>query len=313
MKCDSTMKNNIIFNVFVFVICFAFVAPSQAGEGISFSRIHAKTSKSKNSKMQNLIHRLEKNKPNPSRGLCYEQTTKQEEEMGILPNLLTAISVVESGRSTPNGGTSFTRTRSAWPWTVTANGKGQYFPTKAEAIVAVKELQSFGVESIDIGCMQVNLKYHADAFGSLDQAFDPKINVSYAARFLSKLHQETGSWITAAQYYHSRNNKPGTKYVQKLSKAFFDVNATIAQEQAEKLDEENMQDVEVLKIARQQAKKKRKLAKDKILGGTAIARIERTQYELDEEYKKQKSIANDWRAKKIAEYKKRKEEAEKDV
>lgn len=304
------MKNNIIFNILVF--CVLFAVPSYADDGVQFSRMHAKTSKSQNSKMQSLVHRLEKNKPNPSHGLCYEQTTKQEEEMGILPNLLTAISVVESGRETPDGGSSFTRAKSAWPWTVTANGKGQYFPSKEDAIAAVKELQSFGVESIDVGCMQVNLKYHADAFGSLDKAFDPKANVSYSARFLSKLHQETGSWITAAQYYHSRSNEPGSKYVQKLSKAFFDVNATIAQEQAEKLDKENMQDVEVLKVAREEAKKKRKFAKDKILGGTAVARAERTQEEIDEEFKKQKDIACDWRAKKLAEYKKRKSESEKE-
>jgi hypothetical protein len=306
----NLMKNNIIIG-FVFVFCLAISSPSYAGEGVKFAHIHAKTSKSKNSKMQNLVHRLEKNKPNPSRGLCYDQTTKLEEQMGILPNLLTAISVVESGRVGASGGSALSRARSAWPWTVTANGKGQYFPNKAEAIAAVKELQSFGVESIDVGCMQVNLKYHVDAFGSLDQAFDPKTNVSYSARFLSKLHKETGSWITAAQYYHSRSNEPGTKYVQKLSKAFFDVNATIAQEQAAKLDEENMQDVKALKIAREEAKKKRKFAKDKILGGNAVARVRRTQEEIDEEYKKQKTIASDWRAKKIAEYKKRKEANEK--
>ena len=38
-----------------------------------------------------------------------------------------------------------------------------------------------GARSIDVGCMQVNLLHHADAFASLEQAFDPVANARYAA------------------------------------------------------------------------------------------------------------------------------------
>ena len=35
--------------------------------------------------------------------------------------------------------------------------------------------------------MQVNMMYHPDAFNSLEEAFDPSTNVSWAASWLKKL------------------------------------------------------------------------------------------------------------------------------
>ena len=48
------------------------------------------------------------------------------------------------------------------------------------------------MRSIDIGCAQVNLMHHPDAFASLEQAFDPMANADYAARFLKQLHDTHG-------------------------------------------------------------------------------------------------------------------------
>jgi hypothetical protein len=67
-----------------------------------------------------------------------------------------------------------------WPWAIDADGVGQFFATKAQAVAAVAALQAQGVHSIDVGCMQVNLMHHPDAFMSLDQAFDPTANTAFA-------------------------------------------------------------------------------------------------------------------------------------
>ena len=61
-----------------------------------------------------------------------------------------------------------------WPWTINVEGKGFHFKTKRDAIRFVKDQMTAGKESIDVGCMQINLKYHPDAFTSLDQAFSPR-------------------------------------------------------------------------------------------------------------------------------------------
>ena len=73
----------------------------------------------------------------------------------------------------------------------------------SEAVEAVKELQRRGTRNIDVGCMQINLLYHSDAFDSIESAFEPSINVAYGAKYLSALHNETGSWFTAVRRYHS--------------------------------------------------------------------------------------------------------------
>ena len=52
----------------------------------------------------------------------------------------------------------------AWPWTVNQAGKSFYLKSKQEAIAKVKELQAQGHTNIDVGCMQINLAYHPDAF-----------------------------------------------------------------------------------------------------------------------------------------------------
>jgi hypothetical protein len=74
------------------------------------------------------------------------------------------------------------------------------------------------MRSIDIGCAQVNLMHHPDAFASLEQAFDPMANADYAARFLKQLRdtQAGGNWMTAAGYYHSQTPELAAEYRQQV-------------------------------------------------------------------------------------------------
>ena len=95
-----------------------------------------------------------------------------------------------AGRDQPGGERptrSRHRHRHPWPWTVNAEGQGAFYDTKAEAVAAVRAMQARGVRSIDVGCGQINLMHHPDAFASLEQAFDPQANAAYAARFLKEL------------------------------------------------------------------------------------------------------------------------------
>jgi hypothetical protein len=87
-------------------------------------------------------------------------------------------------------------------------------------VAAVRDLQAHGVRSIDVGCMQVNLFYHPDAFASLNEAFDPFANAAYAARFLVELHERTGSWDTATAWYHSATPDLGEDYRRKVMAAW---------------------------------------------------------------------------------------------
>src|SRR5579884_4260905 len=109
--------------------------------------------------------------------LCSRAIALAERGAGLPAGLLPAIGRVESGRPDPlTGGVQ------PWPWTINAEGVGHFFDTKADAIAAVQALQAQGIRSIDVGCMQINLMHHPDAFATLDEAFDPLANARYAAR-----------------------------------------------------------------------------------------------------------------------------------
>ena len=130
--------------------------------------------------------------------ICLEQTRVLERERHIPRHLLGAIALAETGRWDEERRANF-----AWPWTVTAGGKGKYFETKQQAISEVRRLRSKGRTNIDVGCMQINLHYHPQAFKNLDQAFDPAVNVAYAADFLQSRYADSRSWVDAAASYHS--------------------------------------------------------------------------------------------------------------
>ncbi len=134
-----------------------------------------------------------------------------EQAAGVPTQLMAAIGRVESGRPDENG------IIQPWPWTINAEGAGHIFETKAEAIAAVQTLQAKGMRSIDVGCMQVNLMHHPAAFATLDQAFDPALNASYAASFLIQLHVLTGDWSRATAFYHSATPELGTDYAHKVA------------------------------------------------------------------------------------------------
>lgn len=148
-----------------------------------------------------------------NRGICESAARHMEQVEGIPAHLLVAISLAETGRWDDDEQVSF-----AWPWTVTALGKGRYYPSRTTAIAAVRQFQAKGVSNIDVGCMQVNLRHHPDAFADLEQAFDPTINIAYASGFLLNNHAETKSWTQAAAAYHSKTPKFNRRYKAKIMK-----------------------------------------------------------------------------------------------
>ena len=152
--------------------------------------------------------------PAPS-ALCRAAILQAERSSHVPDRLLDAIAMVESGRRDPVSGAIY-----PWPWTINVEGVGHFYETKAEAVAAVQGFQAAGAHSIDVGCMQVSLLYHPDAFASLDQAFDPAINAAYGARFLVQLFEQTNAWPLAAAAYHSLTPDVGAEYARRVLAAW---------------------------------------------------------------------------------------------
>jgi hypothetical protein len=138
---------------------------------------------------------------------CESAGAAAEREWELPPGLLASIGHIESGRYDP-----LTGRIAAWPWTINAASQGRYFDSGAAAAAAVRDLLIQGVRLIDVGCFQIDLLYHPDAFATLEEAFDPHSNAAYAARFLAELHARTGSWEAAIASYHSAMPAEGGAY-----------------------------------------------------------------------------------------------------
>ncbi|HVI49813.1 MAG TPA: transglycosylase SLT domain-containing protein [Candidatus Sulfotelmatobacter sp.] len=136
---------------------------------------------------------------------CTSQFPAAESRWDIPKGLLSAISQVESNR---------------WPWTIDAAGESHSFASRTEAEQAAQLFRAQGLRNIDLGCMQISMLHHGDAFATLSQAFDPAANVEFAARFLAGLKRLAGSWEAAVSRYHSATPSLGGPYLQRVLAAW---------------------------------------------------------------------------------------------
>jgi soluble lytic murein transglycosylase-like protein len=154
--------------------------------------------------------------PNPSlppttSQVCRQAIAAAERAHGIPPHLLAAIARVESGRRDEGSGTF-----NPWPWTINVDGQGTFYDNKVQAVAAAMTMRPRVTRSIDVGCMQISLTQHPDAFSDLNQAFDPASNADYGARFLVQRYGKSNSWPKAVALYHSATPDIGEDYERRV-------------------------------------------------------------------------------------------------
>lgn len=142
--------------------------------------------------------------------LCERAILAGATRAGIPTPVLNAVSLTETGR--PRGG----RLR-PWPWAINREGQGYWFATRDQALAFARQSLAEGRTSFDVGCFQINYRWHGHNFPSLEAMFDQETGADYAARFLRDLHGELGDWSRAAGAYHSR-----TAHYAEIYRARFD-------------------------------------------------------------------------------------------
>jgi len=137
--------------------------------------------------------------------LCEGAARRASAATGVPLPVLLAVALSESGRKT---GGQF----APWPWVLNVEGVGAFYDTRDAALAAAQAAIASGRDSTDLGCFQVNFRWHGSAFASLADMLDPDRNAVYAARFLRELYAESGDWMTAAGHYHSRTPAHADRY-----------------------------------------------------------------------------------------------------
>ncbi len=145
------------------------------------------------------------NTPSQISAICDAAITHAAQQTGVPTSVLRAITLTETGRRIDGA-------HKPWPWTVNMEGKGVWFGTREEALAYVKQHFDRGARSFDVGCFQINYRWHGNAFASIEDMFDPRQNAAYAGRFLSDLYRESRSWSKSAGAYHSRTPQYANRY-----------------------------------------------------------------------------------------------------
>ncbi|GAA6158957.1 transglycosylase SLT domain-containing protein [Ruegeria sp. HU-ET01832] len=155
--------------------------------------------------------------------ICDRAAQRAATSEGVPLEVLHAITRVETGRAIDGR-------LSPWPWAINVEGKGFWFKSEFEAKSYVFNIFKAGKRSFDIGCFQINYRWHGKAFRSIDAMFDPDENATYAARFLKDHYAELGSWTAAAGAYHSRTPHLAQTYSDRFQRvlAQLDYNETRA-------------------------------------------------------------------------------------
>jgi hypothetical protein len=141
--------------------------------------------------------------------LCRDAAAKAATETGVPYEVLIAIATVETGRDDQ-----------PWPWTVNFGGEGHWYDSAADAARSVDQALRDGATNIDLGCFQLNYRWHASAFSSVDDMLDPARNATYAAEYLSQHYANTGDWALAAAAYHSGTPEYARAYQTKFEATY---------------------------------------------------------------------------------------------
>ncbi|MDO5657125.1 MAG: hypothetical protein Q4G36_02225 [Paracoccus sp. (in: a-proteobacteria)] len=141
--------------------------------------------------------------------MCERAALQVASETGVPADILATLTLTETGRR--RGATV-----RPWAWSVNAEGRGVWFDDRPSAVAFAEERVRQGRLNVDIGCFQLNYRWHGQHFSSPAAMFDPLENTRYAARFVTELYREFGDWRRAAGAFHSRTPQHANRYLARF-------------------------------------------------------------------------------------------------
>ncbi len=136
---------------------------------------------------------------------CLEHIGAAETQLGIPKGLVLSISLVESAL---NG--------APYPYAMNVRGRTIYDRSARAAARHLRDRAGRLNRHIFVGCMQLSLTYHHQAFQPVERIIAPHDNVWYGAQYLRRLHGRVGSWTRALQRYQGGTRRQQSAYVCKV-------------------------------------------------------------------------------------------------
>ncbi|WP_296479487.1 transglycosylase SLT domain-containing protein [Roseinatronobacter sp.] len=141
--------------------------------------------------------------------LCENAAQQAATRHGVPLDVLRAVALVETGRARAGQ-------LEPWPWAIHSAGRGHWFESRAEATAYAKSRLNAGHRNVDLGCFQINYRWHGEKFASIDAMMDPIKNADYAARLLAAHKTRLGAWDLAAGAYHSATPHLAQRYIARF-------------------------------------------------------------------------------------------------
>lgn len=117
-------------------------------------------------------------------GTIFEHAAR---DVGLDPKLLYAVALAESARGQRRNYLG------PHPWTLRSDEKVIYAKSRDEAEQElIRHVEKFGTSSlIDVGLMQINLRWHGKKVSNPTELLDPRTNIQIAAQYLAKMIKAT--------------------------------------------------------------------------------------------------------------------------
>lgn len=129
---------------------------------------------------------------------CEGEILRASAKYGVPAGILYAVGLAETGRK-----------GSLQPNALNIDGAAVFPTSRNDALRRFETAATAGAKFIDVGCMQINHRYHGDKFAGVSDMLEPRRNVDYAARFLVQLKGRHQTWTMAVARYHAGpNNDP---------------------------------------------------------------------------------------------------------
>ncbi|MEZ5936204.1 MAG: lytic transglycosylase domain-containing protein [Alphaproteobacteria bacterium] len=122
------------------------------------------------------------------------------------PRMLQAIAFAESGRTDDHGRIE------PWPWALNIDGQA-FFPTSQDEAMALLSVHQD--RSVDVGLLQINIRWHGHRVDDPKSLLDPATNLEIGAAILKEaLASAPGDLTAGIGRYHSSDPERARSYAR---------------------------------------------------------------------------------------------------